>query len=221
MSRPYGDGCATAHAAELLGERWALLVVRELLLGPKRFADLQRGLRRISPTVLSQRLRELEESGILSRRRLGPPTSAVVYELSDWGRELEPIVIALARWAAKSASLDRGAEMSADALLLHMRARSAPLSNAAHEGRYEIRLSDDHYTIEITGDGLTLRRGVVGEPDAVLETTSSTLAKLLRSQIDLEQAQRSGMARLDGDTDAVDNLLQACAFAAGTASHPS
>jgi DNA-binding HxlR family transcriptional regulator len=212
--RPYGDGCATAHAAELLGERWALLVVRELLLGPKRFADLQRGLPRISPTVLSQRLRELEESGVLRRQRLGPPASAFVYELTDWGHELEPIVIALARWAAKSPSLDRSAELTADALILHMRARYHPRTDAGRHGRFEIQLADDQFTFEVTGDALSIRRGAVAEPDATLATTAPTLAALLRSQLGLEEAHSRDLVRLEGDIEALHNLLQACLFAA-------
>ena len=89
--RTYGDGCGIAHALDLVGERWALLVVRELLLGPKRFTDLRDGLPNASPNVLSQRLRELEQAGIVQRRKLPPPAGAWVYELTDWGRELKPI----------------------------------------------------------------------------------------------------------------------------------
>src|ERR687888_870608 len=97
--RSYGDGCGIAHALDLVGERWALLVVRELLLGPKRFTDLRAGLPNASPNVLSQRLRELEEATIGRRRRLPPPAGSQVYELTEWGRELEPLVISLGAWA--------------------------------------------------------------------------------------------------------------------------
>src|SRR5262245_48168316 len=88
--RSYDDSCLTAHALDLVGERWALLVVRELLLGPKRFTDLRHGLPGISPNVLSQRLDELEHAALVHRRRLDPPASVWVYELTGWGRELEP-----------------------------------------------------------------------------------------------------------------------------------
>src|SRR4029453_12129733 len=96
-SRTQPDGCGIAHASELLGQRWALLVVRELLLGPKRFTDLRAGSPDISPNVLGQRLRELEESGIVRRRKLAPPAAVQVYELTAWGRELEPAGPALGR----------------------------------------------------------------------------------------------------------------------------
>src|SRR5512132_737421 len=102
--RNHDDGCGIAHASDLLGQRWALLVVRELLLGPKRFTDLRSGIPDISPNVLGQRLRELEESGIITRRKLAPPAAVQVYELTEWGRELEPAVLALGRWASGSPS---------------------------------------------------------------------------------------------------------------------
>src|SRR5690349_23072333 len=100
--RSYEDGCAAAHALDLIGERWALLVVRELVLGPKRFTDLRAGLPGISPNVLTQRLEELEAAAIVQRRKLPPPASAWVYELTDWGLELESVIMALGRWGARS-----------------------------------------------------------------------------------------------------------------------
>src|SRR3954462_9145850 len=100
--RTYGEACAAAHALDLVGERWALLVVRELLLGPKRFTDLRAGICHAGPNVLAQRLRELEAAGIVRRRQLPPPAASRVYELTEWGSELEPVVTALGRWGARS-----------------------------------------------------------------------------------------------------------------------
>src|SRR5437667_12529968 len=93
--RSYGDPCGIARALDLVGERWAVLVVRELLLGPKRFTDLRRGLPNLSPDVLAQRIRELELASIVRRRKLPPPAASQVYELTEWGRELEPALLAL------------------------------------------------------------------------------------------------------------------------------
>src|SRR5919107_2204104 len=98
--RTYGDRCGVARALDIVGERWALLVVRDLLLGPKRFTDLRAGLPHVSPDVLSQRLRELEEAGIVRRTKLPPPAGARVYELTERGRGLQPIVIELGRWGS-------------------------------------------------------------------------------------------------------------------------
>src|ERR671934_620886 len=102
--RTYDDGCAIAQALDLIGERWALLVVRELLLGPKRYTDLRRGLPNASPNVLSQRLDELERVGIVERHKLPPPAGSRVYELTQWGHELDEIVVSLGHWAARSPS---------------------------------------------------------------------------------------------------------------------
>jgi DNA-binding HxlR family transcriptional regulator len=105
---PCSNGCAIAHALDLVGARWALLVVRELLLGPKRYTERLRGLPNASPNVLSERLRELERAGIVRRRKLPPPAGSLVYELTDWGRELEEIVLSLGHWGPRSASMPRG-----------------------------------------------------------------------------------------------------------------
>ena len=104
--RVYDDACGAAHALELVGDRWALLVIRELLLGPKRFSDLRAGLPGISANVLTQRLEDLEAKAIVVRRKLPPPASAWVYELTPWGLEAEEIVKVIGRWAARSPSHD-------------------------------------------------------------------------------------------------------------------
>src|ERR671915_996598 len=122
--RTYGDGCAIARGLDLIGERWSLLVVRELLLGPKRYTDLRRGLPNASPNVLSERLGELERAGIVRRRKLPPPAGSRVYELTDWGRELEEIVISLGRWGARSPSgLSDAPIASVDSIILALRSR--------------------------------------------------------------------------------------------------
>src|SRR3954453_20585710 len=100
-SRTYGDACGIARALDILGERWALMTVRELLLGPKRFTDLRGGLPHASPNILSQRLRELESAGILRKRRLPPPAASQVYELTPRGHELAPVLDALGTWGSR------------------------------------------------------------------------------------------------------------------------
>src|SRR5215218_2254120 len=100
--RTYGDRCGIARALDVVGERWALLIVRELLLGPKRFTDLRAGLPGLSPDVLSQRLRELEKAGLVLRRKLAPPAGSRVYELTARGLALEPILLELGRWGSQT-----------------------------------------------------------------------------------------------------------------------
>src|SRR5256885_1932106 len=117
-TRTYGDRCGVARALDLVGERWALLAVRELLLGPKRFTDLRVGLPHVSPDVLSQRLRELERAGVVRRRKLPPPAGSRVYELTDWGHELEPVVIQLGRWGSRAPFPPRDAKIGVDSFVI-------------------------------------------------------------------------------------------------------
>src|SRR4051795_1060136 len=98
VGRTYGDRCGVARALDVVGERWALPIVRELLLGPKRFTDLRAGLPHVSPDVLAQRLRELEQAGLLQRGTLPPPAGSRIYELTERGLALQPVVLALRRW---------------------------------------------------------------------------------------------------------------------------
>ena len=119
--RSYDDACGTAHALDLIGERWALLVIRELMLGPKRFGDLKADLPGISANVLTQRLEGLEASGIVTRKKLPPPASVQVYDLTDWGREAEPIIMTLGRWAARSPDHDPTLPLSGVSMMLSLR----------------------------------------------------------------------------------------------------
>src|SRR5689334_6789397 len=119
--RSYGDPCGIARALDLVGERWALLVVRELLLGPKRFSDLRAGLPHVSADVLAQRLRELEHSGVVRRLKLPPPAGSRVYELTEWGTELEPVVLSLGRWGSRGPVPVTDLELSPDALMIALK----------------------------------------------------------------------------------------------------
>ena len=167
--RSYDDPCGLARALDLVGERWALLVVRELLLGPKRFSDLRRGLPGLSQNVLAQRLRELEEALVVTRRRLEPPASTWAYALTERGRALEPAVLALAAWGSR-APLRSALELSPDALMLALRTTAAvPVAPA----RIELRLDDDRFAVEV-GDDVRIVRGASPVPaDAVIAGSAS------------------------------------------------
>ena len=206
--RTYGDGCPIARALDLVGERWALLVVRELLLGPKRYTDLRRGLPNASPNVLSQRLGELERAGVLRRRKLPPPAGSRVYELTDWGRELEEIVVALGRWGARSPTPpDDAPIVSADSIILALRARFDP--NAAHglSASYELRLGEDRFGIEVADDEITAARGDAHRADATIDTDPDTLNAVLWRGRSLADAQRSGTMTIEGDEAAVERFV--------------
>src|SRR4051794_2421540 len=140
--RTYGDGCGIAHALDLVGERWALLVVRELLLGPKRFTDLRDGLPNASPNVLSQRLRELEQAAIIQRRKLPPPAGSWVYELPDWGHDLKPVALALGTWALRSPSFPPDAAVGTDSVILALGTFFDGEAAEDLDARYELRLGE-------------------------------------------------------------------------------
>jgi DNA-binding HxlR family transcriptional regulator len=206
--RTYGDGCAIARALDLVGERWALLVVRELLLGPKRYTDLRRGLPNASPNVLSERLRELERAGIVRRRKLPPPAGSRVYELTDWGLELEQIVISLGRWAARSPTPPGDAPIvSADSIILALRGLFD--SAAAHGLRagYELRLGEDRFRIEVADDQIKAARGGADQADATIDTDPATLDAVLWGGRSLGDAQRSGTMTIEGDREAVERFV--------------
>jgi DNA-binding HxlR family transcriptional regulator len=205
--RTYDDGCAAAHALDLVGERWALLVVRELLLGPKRFTDLRAGLPHASPNVLAQRLRGLEEAGIVRRRRLPPPAASKIYELTDWGEELEPVIIRLGRWGARSPSKPDAAPLGVDSLILSFRTMFDPGAAEGFEATYELRMGEDRFRAEVSGDGFEVERGSVERPDATIEADSATLAELVYQDRPLAEAMQSGDVKITGDEAAVERLL--------------
>jgi DNA-binding HxlR family transcriptional regulator len=202
------DGCGIAHASDLLGQRWALLVVRELLLGPKRFTDLRTGIPDISPNVLGQRLRELEESGIVTRRKLAPPAAAQVYELTEWGRELEPAVLALGRWASRSPAFPRDAEMGPDSLVLALKTTFQPDKADGLEARYELRLGDVPFRVSVKEGEFQAARGEAESPDAVIESDPGAIASVVFGGNRLGKAVEAGDVRIDGSRRAVNALFR-------------
>ena len=206
--RSYGEGCAAAHALDLVGERWALLVVRELLLGPKRFTDLRRGIAHASPNVLSQRLRDLEEVGVVRRRKLPPPAASMVYELTEWGMELEPVILALGRFGVRSPRMPRGAGMSADSAILALRTMFDPAAAGDFRGVFELRLGEDRFRTEVAGGRIDVARGTSERPDAAIETDPATLAAVAFDGRPLADALRAGDMTVEGDKAAVRRLFR-------------
>ena len=201
--RTYCDGCAAAHALDLIGERWALLVVRELLLGPKRFTDLRAGLPHVSPNVLAQRLRELEVAGVVRRRKLPPPAASRVYELTEWGLELEPAIIQLGRWGARSPSRPRDAAIGVDSIVLALRTMFDPRVAKGIESSYELRLGEERFHAEVANGRFEIVRGGADRPDATIETDPGTLAALVFEGRQLAEALRSRDLKIEGDKSAV------------------
>ncbi len=205
-TRTYGEGCAAAHALDLVGERWALLLVRELLLGPKRFTDLRSGVVNASPNVLAQRLRELEDAGIVRRRTLPPPAASRVYELTEWGLELEPVVSALGRWGARSPAIPLGAPMSLDSQVLAMRTMFDP-RRGDFDASYGLRLADVDFQATVGHGTFEIARGAPARPDATIVTDPATLAAVLWLGRALDDAVESGDLVVEGDMTVVARLV--------------
>jgi DNA-binding HxlR family transcriptional regulator len=207
--RARDDGCGIAHASDLLGQRWGLLVVRELLLGPKRFTDLRAGIPDISPNVLGQRLRELVESGIVRHRKLAPPAVAQVYELTDWGRQLEPAVLALGRWATASPSFPRGAEIGPDSLVLALKSGFMAATADRLDATYEIRLGEIPFRLRVVEGELDAAQGEAEAPDAVIRSDPNVIAGIVFGGNRLAEAIAAGDVEIDGSRPAVNALFRA------------
>ena len=193
QKRGYDDACGTAHALELIGERWALLVLRELMLGPRRFSELKADLPGISANVLSQRLGELEQRGLVRRTKLPPPASVQVYEATQWGLEAEPIVQALGRWAARSPRHDPTLPISGVSILLSFRTMFDRARAGDMSGRIGFVFDDMSYVVSVGDGALTAARGDCAGCDVVFTGPPSTLAAIVYGGLPLDNI------RVDGD----------------------
>ena len=193
-----------------MGERWALLIVRELLLGPKRFTDLQDGLPGAGPKTLTQRLRELDGAGIVRRRTLPPPASSQVYELTEWGARLDAIVVALGQWGADAP--ERSTDpVSADSAMIRLRSLFAPQREQPWTATYEMRLGHHRFTTRVADGRLVeMSRGEPHDrPDAVIDTDPDTLSRVLGADRELTEAVTDGRLTITGDSRAGRRLFEA------------
>ena len=202
--RTYGDRCGVARALDLVGERWALLVVRELLLGPKRFTDLRAGLSHVGPDMLAQRLRELEQAGVVQRAKLPPPAGARVYELTDWGRQLEPVVLALGRWGSQAPFPPERGELGVDAMVLALKTVFDPeRAKSLRDQTFELRLGETAFALGVGELALEAARGQATDPVATIATEPGVLQDVLWH----DRAVRAGELEIDGDRRAAERFL--------------
>ena len=197
--RHYEDACAAAHALDLVGERWALPVMRELMLGPKRFSDLRASLPGISANVLTQRLEGLEAAGVLVRKKLPPPAAAQVYELTEWGYESEPIFQALGRWAARSPAHDPTLPFSAASFLLSLRTMLDPRRARGIDARIGFRLGEETFLAHLAGGRIEIARGALDDADLVFTGTPPVLAGAIYGGQPLEALEGAGALEIRGD----------------------
>ena len=171
----FDDACGLAHAMELLGERWAMLVLRELAYGPRRFSELRADLQGISANVLTQRLTELEARGVVRKTRLPPPASVQVYEATDWGLEVVPVIANLGRWAARSPLHNPALRMSHVSVIMSLQTLISPERAAGLEARIGFRFGDAAYVTTVRDGRLDVERRepdhcdvtFIGDPSAV------------------------------------------------------
>ncbi len=197
--RRYDDACGAAHALDLVGERWALLVIRELMLGPKRFNDIRAGLPGISANTLTQRLEGLEAAGVLVRRRLPPPASAQVYELTAWGYESEPIFQTLGRWAARSPAHDPRLPLSAASLLLSFRTMIDPQRARGMKATIGLRLGRESFVVRIDDGEVEAGRGAAEGADLILTGPAPAIAAAVYGGVPLAALEAEGALGIEGD----------------------
>lgn len=207
--RWYNDACGTAFGLEVIGERWALLVVRELMLGARRFSDVRTALPGISAKVLTERLTALEAAGVLARRTMPPPGKAQVYELTPWGLAAEPLIQELGRWAAQSSAHDPRLPLSAVSLMLSLRTMLDREACAAFTGRIGFVIGEESFIAEPHGRELPIRRAGVDGADAVFRApTADVIAGGIYAGVPWDELEASGALAITGDR------ARALAFAA-------
>jgi DNA-binding HxlR family transcriptional regulator len=213
MTRSYAQLCGIATALDVIGDRWTPLVVRDLMLGPLRFGDLAAGLPGIGTNTLAARLKQLETSGVVQRRLLPLPDGGTVYELTSYGRELEPILLALGRWGTKSMGrLPHDVASRSRWLVAAMLAFHDERQPIARPTTWELRLSDGAFAVRAQGTTLAVTAGAPEHADLVITTLDEDLHRLLTGQLTPGEAVATGALTLEGDASTLPRLLGLFAF---------
>jgi DNA-binding HxlR family transcriptional regulator len=197
--RRYEDGCGTAHALDLIGERWALLVMRELMLGPKRFSDIRADLPGISANTLTQRLEGLEAAGIVTREKLPPPAAGQVYGLTEWGYQSLPVMGALGRWAVRSPGHDPSQHFSAVSLMLSFMAMNNPALTRALDARIGFALGRESYVLSMKDGAVVAKRGDPADSDVRFEGAPGAVAAAVYGGVPLAALEAEGALTIAGD----------------------
>ncbi|OMC16968.1 winged helix-turn-helix transcriptional regulator [Mycobacterium sp. SP-6446] len=208
--RSYQQFCPTARALDLVGERWTLLIVRELLFGPKRYTDLQDGLRGIGPNVLAARLQSMETNDLIRKRRLPPPAASTVYELTELGDRLRPVVRALFEWGldiTDTPDADDTVKASYWLPAVHA-AVQAQSPSTDIDDEYEFRVADEAITVTVRAGKTGVRQGPADRPDVVLHTDTQTFIGLGTGRITPAEAIEAGALRVDGDPGAAQRCAE-------------
>ncbi|MGW7074147.1 winged helix-turn-helix transcriptional regulator [Streptomyces sp. NPDC054866] len=206
--RSYDQYCAAARALDTVGDRWTLLIVRELLVGPRRYTDLHADLPGVSTDVLASRLKDMEREGLTTRRRLPPPSAAYVYELTERGRELLPVLQALATWGAPALQERR----PTDAVRAHWFALPLlrALTGLGAEGVIQVRLDEGEFHVRVGGDGVSYGDGPAPqEPDARIVMDAETSVAVSGGALTVAEGVRAGRIEVSGEG-VLAKALRAC-----------
>ncbi|MGK2909711.1 MAG: winged helix-turn-helix transcriptional regulator [Sphingobium sp.] len=198
--RAYSDGCAAAHALDLVGDRWAIPVMREMMLGPRRFSDIRAALPGLSANVLTQRLEDLEAISVVQRRKLPPPASVQVYELTPWGLEAEELLKVLGRWAARSPHREPG-PMSPVSVILSMRTMFSAERVGDLTMSVGFSFGPETYRAEISNGLLGVDRGEVTDVDVLFSGDQNAFVASLYGGVALKDV--ADQLTISGDSDLI------------------
>ena len=207
----YAQRCPAAISLDVIGERWTLLIVRELLLGPKRFTDLADGLPGIGTNILTNRLAGLQEQGVVEKRTLPRPTPVAVYELTDAGRARAPVLRELRAWGARFGPEPRRGDAVQPAWIVQAAAGRNPRLGPGRN--CELRVGDDSFSLTGTDDGVDVRAGTAAKPEAVVAIDPRLFLRLASGRID--RAEAAGQIAIEGDRRLADDVLTMLAGSVG------
>jgi DNA-binding HxlR family transcriptional regulator len=211
-TRTYNQYCGLAYALEIVGERWTLLIVRELMPGPRRFKDLQEGLPGISTNLLAERLKVLEGQELIRQRTLPPPAASRVYELTPLGKSLERTLLELGKWGSRFVpdSMDGVQVLGPNSYALTLKTFFRPDRAEGLRESYELNIEDEVLGVRIADGGIEVSAGEVPEAHLTLHTDVATFLGLLAGNIKPDEARSRGIMHTEGDPAALDRLLEIC-----------
>ena len=211
-NRSYQQYCGLAYALDIVGERWTLLIIRELVPGPRRFKDLLDGLRGISTNLLAERLKALVEQGLLLQHTLPPPAGSTVYELTPLGRSLEPTLLELGRWGSQFVppTWQDATLLRLGSYALTFKTFFRPAEAQGIDETYELRIGGEVLQVRIKDGGIDVRQGQHFPPNAIIHTDMPTFMQLLPGELPPQAAIAQGRVCIEGDPAALDRLLQMC-----------
>jgi len=218
--RSYNQYCGLAYALDVVGERWTILMIRELVVGPRRFTDLLAGLPGISTNLLAERLKSLEQQGLLVRRILPPPAASTVYQLTELGQSLEASLLELGKWGSQFVppSAEGAALLNVGSYALTLKTFFRPeLAQGVNEA-YELHIDDEVMQVRISGGEIEVKQGTATstslsagvKPDAIFQTNIATYLGLLQRQVQPDEAIAQGLVQVMGDPAALNRFLDLC-----------